>query len=142
MRPEAGWGCKLVVWVRAGAPFFCPACRFSSRAHLAGAASRRRDLRSSPDAHGRIFPGRIFPGPRFVATAAYGSPLASDIGPLRRLPDRYLQSHAPGRALVAFYYTFGREPAHLIARHPTLRAITRASLAPMVAISNWLTTDH
>lgn len=76
--------------------------------------------------------------PCFVATAAYGSPLAAEIGALRRLRDRYLLSHAPGRALVAAYYAWSPPAAQMIAHQPELRAIVRALLSPLVAAARRL----
>jgi hypothetical protein len=71
--------------------------------------------------------------PCFIATAAYGTALASEVRALRRVRDRYLMTHAPGRALVAAYYTLGeRLAAELRARAP-LRAAARAMLGPLVA---------
>jgi len=76
--------------------------------------------------------------PCFVATAAYGTPLASEISTLRRLRDRYLLPHAPGQAFVRAYYEIGPRAAAVIARRPQLRAIVRALLSPLVAASKLL----
>jgi hypothetical protein len=75
--------------------------------------------------------------PCFIATAAYGTPLASEISVLRRLRDRQLLVQAPGRALVAAYYQIGPRVAEFIASRPQLRSIARAMLAPLVAAARW-----
>lgn len=76
--------------------------------------------------------------PCFVATAAYGSPMAREVGALRRLRDRHLMSNAPGRALVHAYYVVGSRAAPLLAAHETLRAGVRALLTPLVALARAL----
>ncbi|MBX3269123.1 MAG: hypothetical protein KF729_02610 [Sandaracinaceae bacterium] len=76
--------------------------------------------------------------PCFVATAAYGTPLAAEIGALRRLRDRHLASHAPGRALVALYEAVGPHLADAIREEPALRAAARTLLTPVVALARWL----
>ena len=70
--------------------------------------------------------------PCFVATAAYGTPMAHEIGALRRFRDRHLLTNAPGRALVDTYYTVGPTLARVIDGNDTLRALTRSALAPVV----------
>ena len=76
--------------------------------------------------------------PCFVATAAYGTPLAEEVGALRRLRDRYLMSNAPGRALVHAYYQVGAEVAEMIAKRPQWRAAAREMLTPLVRLAKWL----
>jgi hypothetical protein len=76
--------------------------------------------------------------PCFVATAAYGTPLASEIGALRRVRDRYLLSQAPGRALVRAYYAVGPDLAEYLRSRDGLRALARRVLAPLVALAKHL----
>ncbi len=73
----------------------------------------------------------------FVATAAYGPPLASEVQLLRSFRDRYLLTNAPGRAFVAWYYRHGPAWAHSIEEHPWLKAPVRAALLPAILFA-WL----
>jgi hypothetical protein len=75
--------------------------------------------------------------PCFVASAAYGSPLASQIGVLRALRDRHLANHALGRAFIDFYYAVGPRLAEPVRQHPWLASAVRAVLAPVVALTDW-----
>jgi hypothetical protein len=77
--------------------------------------------------------------PCFVATAAYGSPLAAEIGVLRRFRDRYLLSHAIGRELVSAYYAVGPALAGVIASDESLRSVARWAMTPVVALADALT---
>jgi hypothetical protein len=76
--------------------------------------------------------------PCFVATAAYGSPMAEEIATLRRFRDRHLMTNPAGRAFVDTYYSLGPVAADAIRDHAALRAGTRAALAPVVAAVRWL----
>jgi hypothetical protein len=80
--------------------------------------------------------------PCFVATAAYGSPLADEIWALRRFRDRYLMTNPAGRAFVDTYYSFGPYAADIIAEHPWMRTTTRALLTPFVALARYLTGEN
>lgn len=75
--------------------------------------------------------------PCFVATAAYGSPLASEVSVLRRLRDRYLASNAPGRLLVGAYYDVGPKLAAIVREHEWLRTLSRGAIWPVVTLARW-----
>ncbi len=76
----------------------------------------------------------------FVATAAWGSPLAPKVMVLRSFRDRILLSTAFGRALVDRYYVEGPFLARFIADRPAMRAATRVLLWPVVGIA-WLAIE-
>jgi hypothetical protein len=80
--------------------------------------------------------------PCFIATAAYGSPLADEIWALRRFRDRYLMTNPAGRAFVDAYYSVGPHAADIIAEHPWLRTTTRVFLTPLVALARYLTAEN
>jgi len=68
----------------------------------------------------------------FVATAAYGSLMAADVGMLRRFRDAMLRRSALGELAVEAYYTFGPAIAGVIGESDLLRATSRGALAPIV----------
>ena len=68
----------------------------------------------------------------FIATAAWGSWMDPHVVSLRRFRDEVLMRHAPGRALVGFYYRHSPPLAAFIARHEALRTAARVALAPLV----------
>ena len=76
--------------------------------------------------------------PCFVASVAYGSPLAAEVAALRRLRDRYLLPHDPGRAAVSAYYDVGGRAAAWLRPHPQLRALLRLALRPLVELARAL----
>lgn len=79
--------------------------------------------------------------PCFVSTAAYGSAMANEVKSLRRFRDRYLATHAPGRAFVRAYYAMGPALAEVIRDNELLRSAARATLGPVVAIASWLSGE-
>ena len=71
----------------------------------------------------------------FIATAAYGTPMAEEIEILRDFRDEYLLTSPVGQALVEFYYRVSPPIADFITEHPSLKPIVRAGLLPAVAMS-------
>ena len=80
--------------------------------------------------------------PCFIATAAYGTPMADEIWALRRFRDRYLMTNRAGRAFVDAYYAVGPYAAGIIAEHSWLRTTTRGFLTPLVALARALTPEN
>ena len=68
----------------------------------------------------------------FIATAAYGTPMAEEIGVLRKVRDEHLLKTASGRSLVGVYYKYSPPVASFIGEHDSLRAVTRTALLPIV----------
>jgi hypothetical protein len=71
----------------------------------------------------------------FIATAAYGTPMADEIGILREFRDEYLLTNPLGHAFVDFYYRTSPPVAQFITEHPSLKPVVRVGLLPAVAIS-------
>ena len=76
--------------------------------------------------------------PCFIATAAYGTPMAQEVSVLRRLRDRHLLTNAPGRAFVRSYYEWGAALANRMREHDLLRSLGRVLLRPLVALAHEL----
>jgi hypothetical protein len=71
----------------------------------------------------------------FIATAAYGTPMAKEIGILREFRDEYLLTNPLGQALVDIYYGVCPPIAEFITEHPSLKPVVRAGLGPAVVMS-------
>ncbi|HOJ34659.1 MAG TPA: IPT/TIG domain-containing protein [Candidatus Hydrogenedentes bacterium] len=74
-------------------------------------------------------------GPCFIATAAYGTPLAEQIDVLRAVRDHFLLTNAFGTAIVDVYYRVSPALADVIAAHPLLAGVVRLLLWPVVWVS-------
>jgi len=71
----------------------------------------------------------------FIATAAYGTPMAEEIEILREFRDEYVLTNPLGQALVDLYYKVSPPIAEFITEHPSLKPIVRVGLLPAVAMS-------
>jgi len=69
----------------------------------------------------------------FIATAAYGTPMAEQIHSLREFRDEFLLTSPIGRGLVDIYYAISPPVADFITDHPSLKPMVRAGLVPVVA---------
>ncbi|HEX8951374.1 MAG TPA: fibronectin type III domain-containing protein [Polyangia bacterium] len=71
----------------------------------------------------------------FIATAAYGTPMAEELDALRAVRDRALLTNPLGRLAVAAYYALSPPIARAIASDERLRAGARGLLGPVVAVA-------
>ncbi len=69
----------------------------------------------------------------FIATAAYGSPLASQVHTLSAFRDEVLETSGTGRHLVRTYYAVSPPAADTIRNSPLLKVCARTVLYPAVA---------
>ena len=75
------------------------------------------------------------PGGCFVATAAFGSPMAHQVQWLRAFRDRVLLPGRAGRAFVNWYYAWSPRAAAWLRAHSVARKLTRAVLWIPVAFA-------
>ena len=68
----------------------------------------------------------------FIATAAYGSALHPHVNALREFRDNRLKKAMIGRAIISLYERVSPPLAAVIAKHDTLRLVSRLALAPLV----------
>jgi hypothetical protein len=91
------------------------------------------------------YPETISPNPDlpnkgcFIATAAYGYYSAPQVQALRAFRDEFLETNAPGRAFVRWYYRYGPIGAEFIKAHPWLKPVVRITLMPAVAGALFMT---
>ncbi|MCJ7559120.1 endonuclease domain-containing protein [Candidatus Bathyarchaeota archaeon] len=64
----------------------------------------------------------------FIATAAYGTPMAQEINTLRRFRDLRMEPNLIGRYLVTLYYNTSPPLARVIARSKNMKAFVRLNL--------------
>ncbi len=75
----------------------------------------------------------------FIATAAWGHPMAVHLDTLRSFRDEVLMPTTLGQAFVERYYRWGRFAAAFIAPSPVARFVTRVLLVPLVWLAQLAT---
>ena len=79
----------------------------------------------------------------FIATAAYGTPMAADVDLLRRFRDGALLRSTLGQLFVGAYYALSPPLAGALTSDERLRAGARHALEPVVALARgWLLSEH
>jgi len=78
----------------------------------------------------------------FIATAAFGTPMAQEVRYLRAFRDQYLLSTNVGREFVRLYYKFSPALADYLREHDGLRTLARDALAPLVALSKTIVSSQ
>jgi len=70
----------------------------------------------------------------FIATAAYGTPLAPEITVLREFRDKKLETSYIGSLLVNVYYKISPSVADFIRQREIMKKITRSFLKPIIFV--------
>ena len=71
----------------------------------------------------------------FIATAAYGIPIAEEVIVLRQFRNEYLLTNPIGKVFVDTYYKISPSISGFIRQHPVLKKMMRESLKPLIWIS-------
>ena len=91
-------------------------------------------------AEAAVLGGGIFGGGGggcFIATAAYGSPMADKVLLLKVFRDRILKNYQLGRSFIRIYYKLSPPVADLIENSAFLKAVVRCFLIPLIGFA-WL----
>ncbi len=70
----------------------------------------------------------------FIATAAFGTPMAQEVVRLKNFRDSHLLANRYGRSFVRWYYRHSPSVAEYIRHRKVARALVRASLRPLLWI--------
>lgn len=73
----------------------------------------------------------------FIATAAFGTPMAAEVMQLRYFRDGFLLKRGWGRWFVQFYYAHSPPIADFIRARNWLRAVVRVALKPLIWFAQW-----
>jgi hypothetical protein len=71
----------------------------------------------------------------FIATAAYGTPVASEVSILCEFRDRYLLTNRVGSAFVRAYYRLSPAVARFVGSRPPAKKLVRGGLQPVVMLA-------
>jgi len=78
----------------------------------------------------------------FIATAAFGSPLAKQVEILRQFRDRYLLTNTLGKKFVTWYYRNGPIAANWIKDKPLAKVVVQTALYPLIGFSFLLISGY
>jgi len=93
--------------------------------------------------NGRIYCAKHAPKSQcFIATAAYGTPMCTEIYILRQFRDEKLNPNPMGEKLVELYCDISPPLADMIRHHDWLRALTRKCLEPFIYIARNSATNE
>ncbi|GEM_PF-2582680 len=70
----------------------------------------------------------------FIATSAYGTPMAEEVQVLSRFRDECLLKNTFGRMFVSIYYKIGPMVAREVEKSEVLKSIVRGGLKPLISI--------
>jgi hypothetical protein len=90
----------------------------------------------------RIDPVHVAPGGCFIATAAFGTPLAEEVEILSRLRDEYLLTNEWGKRFVTFYYQHSPAVARFIREREWAKRAVRIALLPIVRIAEFIVGEE
>lgn len=71
----------------------------------------------------------------FIATAAYGTPMAEEVRTLCEFRDKHLLTNRIGKEFVGFYYKYGPYVADWIKDKECIKKVTRCILKPIVLMA-------
>jgi PKD repeat protein len=77
----------------------------------------------------------------FIATAAYGTPMADEVIILKHFRDQYLANSPLGRVMIDNYYKISPPIAYFIKDKPVLRRIARFIINPIVKLLKNITKE-
>jgi len=78
----------------------------------------------------------------FIATAAWGSDMQTEVRYLRAFRDHYLLNNRAGRWFVRQYYRYSPALANSLRQQPRVRALVRMALSPLVSLSRYLVSEE
>jgi hypothetical protein len=74
----------------------------------------------------------------FIATAAFGTPMAKEVVVLSRFRDNYLLANEQGKRFVQLYYAYSPSIADYIRSKESLKKIIRTSLKPLLMFAEYV----